>query len=132
LLSYDVCLGYKDRNIFHINKNNLKIFGIFENIWYICYVKPFKFFKSPIVISTYGKEPIFADEEFYTMNKEEILSISGRVLPKYIIVKRHVSKKYQDKFRPDHEVLDYFKTREEAEFIRARLIHFDEYVVNRQ
>ena len=92
-------------------------------------MKPFKFFHNPITYTTFGNIPIFAGEFFYTMNKEEIESISGRILPKHIIVKRYVAKKFEEKFKPDHNVLFYFKTRESAEFYKGRLTHWDEHVV---
>ena len=93
-------------------------------------MKPFTFFRC-ILAHTVNKEPIFAEQEFFTMNKEEILSVSGKVLPKYIIVKRYVPKKFEYKFKPDYEKLLYFKTRESAEFYKERLKHWDEHIENR-
>ena len=78
----------------------------------------FKFFSSHIAIAHDGGY-IYAGEEFYTMNKEEIESISGRILPKYIIVKRFVSKQYKDQFKPDYDKLWYFNNISNAEYLRT-------------
>jgi hypothetical protein len=94
-------------------------------------MKPFKFLTNPIAY-TINKEPIYAGEVFFTMNKEEIVAISGAILPKYIIIHRYVSKTHQYKFNPDYDKLLYFKTRESAEFYKERLIHWDEHIENRQ
>ncbi len=95
-------------------------------------MKPFKFLTNPIAYGTFGNLPIYAGEVFYTMNKEEIMSVSGEVLPKYIIVHRYVSKKFEDRFKPDYDKLFYFKTRESAEFYQQRLKHWDEHIANRK
>lgn len=92
-------------------------------------MKPFKFLTNPIAYSTFGNIPIYTGEVFYTMNKQVITSISGEILPKYIIIHRYVSKKFENGFRPDYDKLYYFKTRESAEFYKRRLIHWDEHVV---
>ena len=94
-------------------------------------MRKFKFFDNVLAYSTFGNIPIYAGEVFYTMNKEEIVSVSGRVLPKHIIVHRYVSKKFEDKFKPDYNVLYYFKTRESAEFCKERLTHWEEHIENR-
>lgn len=90
-------------------------------------VRPFKFLNNPIAYS-YTKNPIFAGEIFYSMNKEVITSIGGRIIPKYSIVMRTVPYRYEFKYKPDYNTLFYFNTREEAEFIKERLIHWDEHV----
>ena len=81
-------------------------------------MRPFKFLRCPLTEAHDGGL-IFAGEEFYTMNKEEMVSISGRILPKYIIVKRMVSKKFETKFKPDHEVLWYFRSKSNAEWLKT-------------
>ncbi len=93
-------------------------------------MKSFTFLRHALA-HTPTKEPIFAGEVFYTMNKEEIVSVSGTILPKYIIIRRYVSKKFEYKFKPDYDKLLYFKTRESAEFYKERLIHWDEHIENR-
>ena len=95
-------------------------------------MKSFKFFNNVLAYSTFGNIPIYAGEIFYTMNKEEMVAVLGEILPKHIIIHRYVSKKFEHKFKPDYNVLYYFKTRESAEFYKERLTHWDEYVENRQ
>jgi hypothetical protein len=92
-------------------------------------MRPFKFLTNPIAY-TYNNEQIWAGEIFYTMNKEEIISISGEVLPKYIIIKRYVSKTHQDRFKPDYDKLFYFKSRYDAEMLKEGLIRWDEELEN--
>lgn len=87
-------------------------------------MRPFKFLRCPLTEAHDGGL-IFAGEEFYTMNKEEMVSISGRILPKYIIVKRIIPKKFESKFKPDHEVLWYFRSKSNAEWLRERWIRED-------
>lgn len=98
-------------------------------------MKTFKFLgKTPIAKTHFGKD-IFAEQYFYTMNKEEISRtyLDGRThtTPKYVIVQRFLPKIYEDKFIPDYNTLWYFKTREDAEFYKSRLIHWDEHIENR-
>jgi hypothetical protein len=63
------------------------------------------------------------------MNKKEFPSVSGGVVQKYTIVTRCVHPIHKDKFKPDHDMLLYFSTKESAEFYKSRLIHWDEHVV---
>lgn len=79
-------------------------------------MKPFKFLNCPILKSHDGHD-IYAGEWFYSVNKEEFTSISGRPIPKYTVVPRRVSHSFKDKFRPDHEKLWYFKSRNNAEWL---------------
>ena len=80
-------------------------------------MKPFKFFKNPIAVAHDGGE-IYAGETFYTMNKEEFLGVSGRMIPKYTIVRRYVGKKYETVFKPDYNTLWYFRSEMNAEYLR--------------
>lgn len=81
-------------------------------------MKPFKFLRNPIAKAHDGGD-IYAGEVFYTMNKEDFPSIKpGRIIPKYTIVRRMVSKKFQEIFIPDYEVLWYFRSRENAEYLK--------------
>ena len=59
------------------------------------------------------------DSFFYTVNKYDLKRINGEVLPKYTIVRRVVSSLYKDKFKPDHDALWYFKSRQSAEWLTA-------------
>ncbi len=81
-------------------------------------MREFKFFSNHIAIAHDGGY-IFAGEHFYTMNKEEILSVSGEIIPKYIIVKRIISKKFKDKFKPDYKKLWYFRSQSNAEYLKS-------------
>ena len=94
-------------------------------------MKLFKFFRSPIAIAHEGGY-IYAEQYFYTMNKEELAHThqDGKisVTPKYSIVTRFLPKIYEKKFKPDYDTLLYFKTMESAEFYKSRLEHWDEHV----
>ena len=90
-------------------------------------MRPFKFLKCPIATACDGGY-IYAGQTFFTMNKEEFLGVSGRIIPKYTIVRRYVGKKYITTFKPDYNTLLYFRTMGSAEFHRDRLIHWDEHV----
>lgn len=62
---------------------------------------------------------IYCGQEFFTMNKEDFPSIKpGRIIPKYTIVRRIVSPQFQKTFKPDHEGLWYFRSRENAEYLK--------------
>jgi hypothetical protein len=82
-------------------------------------MRPFKFLKCPLAIAHDGGY-IYSGEVFYTMNKEDRLPIKpGRsIIPKYTIVRRTISKKYQKVFKPDYEGLWYFKSKLAAEWLR--------------
>ena len=80
-------------------------------------MRPFKFFSCHIAIAHDGGH-IYAGEVFYTMNKEEFQSISGRIIPKYTIVTRCVHPKYKDVFKPDHTKLWYFKSESNANYLK--------------
>jgi hypothetical protein len=81
-------------------------------------LRPFKFLRCPLT-ETHDGGLIYAGDIFYTMNKVEIVSVSGRIIPKYVIVRRCIPKKFQEKFKPDHEVLWYFRSRSNAEWLKT-------------
>ena len=87
-------------------------------------MKPFKFLNCPIAIAHDGGN-IFAGEVFYTMNKEEFPSISGRPIPKYTIVRRTVTKKFEEVFTPDYNRLWYFRSEQNAEYLKEIWIRQD-------
>lgn len=80
-------------------------------------MKPFKFLKNPIATAHDGGY-IYAGETFYTMNKEEFSSITGRMIPKYTIVRRYVGNKFATVFKPDYDSLWYFRSEMNAEYLR--------------
>lgn len=81
-------------------------------------MKPFKFLKCPIATAHDGGY-IYAGETFYTMNKEEFPSVvPGRMIPKYTIARRYVGKKYTTTFKPDYDTLWYFRSEQNAEYLR--------------
>jgi hypothetical protein len=61
-------------------------------------------------------KPIFAGELFYAVPKLDLDLLDGGVIKKYKITMRFVHKKNRDLFKPDHEKLWYFKTKETAEY----------------
>lgn len=94
-------------------------------------LQPFKFFRQPI-LRTHNGTYIYAEQYFYTMNREdqEYTSITGeiKITPKYTIVQRFIPKMYEKQFKPDYFKLWYFNTKREAEFYKQRMEHWDEYV----
>lgn len=92
-------------------------------------MKPFKFLHNPIATAHDGGE-IYVEQLFYTMNKEEIVNYTymgeRRVTPKYTIVRRFVPRIYEDKFKPDYETLWYFKSKQNAEYLRTLWIRQDQ------
>lgn len=75
---------------------------------------PFKFLETHL-LKTHDGHYINADEWFYSVNKEPITSPrTGKVIPKYTIVQRIVPIQLKHKFKPDHELLWYFKSRQSA------------------
>ena len=85
-------------------------------------MKPFKFFRSPIAIAHDGGY-IFPEEYFYTMNKVKLTHnhLRGKIsiTPKYTIVTRFLPKIYEDKFKPDYDTLWYFRSRQNAEYLKS-------------
>lgn len=90
-------------------------------------VSQFKFLRCPIATAHDGGV-IYVGEYFYTMNKEEFPSVSGVAIPKYTIVTRWVHPKNEDKFKPDYEVLWYFRSKQNAEYLKRLWEDEDEYV----
>lgn len=80
-------------------------------------IKDFKFL-STVLLKSHDGHDIYPDEWFYTVNKEQMISPRfGRVIPKYTIVQRIVVGKFKYRFKPDHDVLWYFKSRHNAEWL---------------
>lgn len=80
---------------------------------------PFKFFQKKPLIEAHDGGYIYPDEVFYIMNKEDMESKTGkRLIPKYTIVRRIVRKEYEDMYKPDYDRKWYFKSRENAEYLR--------------
>ncbi len=84
-------------------------------------MKPFKFLRVPIAIAHDGGY-IYPEQYFYTMNKEEVVRYGfGEryvVTPKYTIVTRFLPKIYEDKFKPDYDTLWYFRSKQNAEYLK--------------
>ena len=81
-------------------------------------MKTFKFLESPLLYSHEGT-PIFAGDVFYSVNKEDIFSFKGNIVKKYSIVMRQIQPIHKDIFKPDHDVLWYFRSKTNAEcFVR--------------
>lgn len=76
-------------------------------------MKPFKFLNYPILKTQEGIN-IFTDEEFYSVNKEDIVH-SRKTTKKHTIVKRVISESDKHKFKTDNDILWYFKTKDAAE-----------------
>jgi len=76
---------------------------------------PFKFLTNLFLLKSHDGHSIYCDEFFYTVNKEKMISPrTGKVIPKYTIVTRIVDKRFRTKFKPDHELLWYFKSKPNA------------------
>ena len=76
---------------------------------------PFKFLSNDILLKSHDGHFIRCDDWFYSVNKENMISPrSGRKIPKYTIVTRIIDKRFRFKFKPDHELLWYFKSKENA------------------
>ena len=90
-------------------------------------IKPFKFFKNPLLYSQ-EEQPIFADEWFYSVNKESMTSPrSNKIIPKYTIVTRIILERFRHKYKPDHEALWYFKSKENAYRFIEKWKRYDEW-----
>ena len=85
-------------------------------------IRPFKFLRSPIIKAHDGGY-IYPGEYFYSMNKEEIVKYTytgeRKVTFKYTIVTRCIHPIYKDRFKPDYEVLWYFRSKHNAEYLRG-------------
>ena len=51
------------------------------------------------------------------MNKEDIVSFKGNIVKKYTICTRQIQPKHKDIFKPDHDLLWYFKSKSNAEWL---------------
>jgi|LakMenEpi03Aug12_release.lakeMendotaPanAssembly.Ray.scaffolds.fasta_scaffold212126_1 hypothetical protein len=78
-------------------------------------MRQFKFLVEPLLNAHDGGD-IYPGQEFYTVNKEE-LHLRERPTPKYSIVRRVVPFKYRHKFKPDHDILWYFRSKSNAEYL---------------
>lgn len=85
-------------------------------------MKDFKFLHNPIATAHDGGD-IYAGQTFYTMNKEEMVRYTymgeRKVTPKYSIVNRYIPRIYEDKFKPDYETLWYFRSKQNAEYLKT-------------
>ena len=90
-------------------------------------MQKFTFLRNPLFIAHDGGE-IYSGEYFYSMNKEDMESVirPGRIIPKYTIVTRCIHPIYKDKFKPDHELLWYFRSKINAEWLREIWIGQDQ------
>lgn len=79
-------------------------------------MKTFKFLNPPLLQAHDGGD-IYCDDTFYSVNKRDYTSVSGRIIPKYTIVLRTVSSKFRNKFVPDHDLLWYFRVKSNAEWL---------------
>ena len=74
----------------------------------------FKFLNTYLVKTEDGHY-IQTGEWFYSVNKEIIISPrSKKKIPKYTIVSRYIPHKFKHIFKPDHNILWYFKERVNA------------------
>ncbi len=78
-------------------------------------MRPFKFLNYAIVKAHDGGD-IFAGDIFYTVNKEDIVT-PRKTTPKYTIVQRTIHESDKKKFKPDHNLLWYFRSKSNAEYL---------------
>ena len=88
-------------------------------------MREFKFLKYPIAYSHHD-EPIFADEIFYTMNKEDMESVTGEIIPKYTIMFRRIVSLFRESWKPDYDKILYFKKIEGAEDYKRTQLRWEE------
>lgn len=93
-------------------------------------MKSFKFLNPPLLKAHDGGN-IYCDDIFYSVNKEAYTSFTGRIIPKYTIVLRTVSSKFRNKFVPDHDLLWYFRSKSNAEWVTKHWMREDEQIENR-
>jgi hypothetical protein len=86
-------------------------------------MRPFKFFRTPL-LTTHDGGDVYCGQYFYSMNKEDIV-LPGKTTPKYSIVQRCIHPIYKDKFKPDHDLLWYFRSKHNAEYLRDIWIRQD-------
>lgn len=82
-------------------------------------MKGFKFLRRPIAVAHDGGY-IYPGDVFYTMNKEDIRKNGLKIwdIPKYSIVKRKIDKKHVKFFKPDYELLWYFRSFHNAKSLK--------------
>lgn len=93
----------------------------------------FKFLRPPIIIAHDGGY-IYPEQYFYTMNKEDITYIMGhktKITSKYTIVQRFLPKIYEEQFKPDYDKLWYFRSKQNAEYLKGIWIRQDEFIEER-
>jgi hypothetical protein len=84
-------------------------------------MKPFKFLNYTLLKTEDGVN-IHANEVFYSVNKEDIVR-PRKTIKKYTIVERTIPEDLKHIFKPDNEVLWYFKSKDAARiFIRQQKI----------
>jgi hypothetical protein len=90
-------------------------------------MKPFKFLSKNPLIRAHDGGYIYAGDVFYSMNKDIMESVirPGEYIPKYTIVRRCVNPMYSNLFKPDYDVLWYFKSKQNAEYLRTLWMNED-------
>lgn len=92
-------------------------------------MKPFKFLQKKYIAIAHDGGYIYPEQYFYTMNREELTHThqDGRThtTPKYSIVTRFLPKIYEDKFKPDYDTLWYFRSKQNAEYLRTLWMNED-------
>jgi hypothetical protein len=88
----------------------------------------FKFLSAHIAIAHDGGY-ILADTVFYTMNKVDIVRSFENGLrhttPKYTIIGRRIPSKLKDIFKPDYDTLWYFRSKQNAKYLKNIWIQED-------
>lgn len=84
-------------------------------------MKPFRFFNKAIVNAHDGGD-IHCDETFYTVVKKDYWTTfpngaKRRLVQKYSIAPGYIDSEFRDRFRPDHELLWYFRSKQNAEYL---------------
>ena len=84
-------------------------------------MRHFKFFNRGLVEAHDGGWIMF-NETFYTVAKKDYWvtfpnGAKRRQVKKYSMATRYVGSNYSDVFRPDHELLWYFRNRYNAEYL---------------
>ena len=84
-------------------------------------MKSFKFLTPAPLVHSHDGYPIYAGDLFYSVAKENITLtyLNGRekVIQKYGIATRWISKVDKNRFRPNHELFWYFKSKSNAEWL---------------
>jgi hypothetical protein len=77
-------------------------------------MKTFKFLRTPLFTAHDGGD-VYPGEYFYTMNKE----VMGESIPKYTIVRRRIHPKFENTWKPDHDKLWYFRSMNNAVYLKG-------------